>query len=136
MENSTYEEYEKECERIRASNATLLDGFEAHLKKKGLKSDTIKSHLDNVDFYINNYLLYSEPKSAEEGALEIDDFLGDWFIRKATWSSGAHVKANIASFKKFYTFLLGQKLVDAKDLAEMKEMIKEEQKDWIKMADR
>ena len=68
---------------------------------------------------------------AKDGALEIGGFLGDWFIRKAAWSSQAHIKANAASIKKIYTFLLEKGEIDKTELAELKVIIKENMPDWL-----
>lgn len=50
---SSYEDYEKECNKIRHVNEELLDLFEEELIASGLSQKTIRSHLSNVDFYIN-----------------------------------------------------------------------------------
>lgn len=55
-----------------------------------------------MDFYINEYLLYEEPLSFDEGIYRIDDFLGWFFIRKCMWSTPASIKSTAASIKKFY----------------------------------
>ncbi len=128
-----YKKWEAEKERIEKENNLLLEEFESWLTKAGLGKKTIKSHSENVDFYINDYLLYTDQLvEAKDGALDIGGFLGDWFIRKAAWSSKAHIKSNAASFKKFYTFLLERGLIDKAELEEMKAMIKEEMPDWLK----
>ena len=62
---------------------------------------------------------------AEKGALEIGSFLGDYFIRKTSWASKYTVQENIASFKKFYTFLNENKKVSDDELQEMKQLIKD-----------
>ena len=54
-----YEKYEADCEKIRKHNDNLLDDFEGWLKDSGLKDNTIRKHTGNVDFYINDFLLYS-----------------------------------------------------------------------------
>lgn len=75
-----YEEYEEKCKKIREENGRLLECFEESLQN--LKSQTIKKHLGNVDFYINEYLLYEDALSFEEGVWKIDDFLGYFFVKK------------------------------------------------------
>ena len=39
------------------------------------------------DFYINDFLLRTDAYSMEHGVSMIDDFLGDFFIRKCMWST-------------------------------------------------
>ena len=67
MEEIEYdlEEYEKQYEKIRKDNEELLAVFREDLSN--LKPTTIRRHLSNVDFYINEYLLYEEPLSFDEG---------------------------------------------------------------------
>lgn len=85
----------------------------------------------NVDFFINDYLLYYEPISAKNGSSQVGCFLGDWFIRKAIWASVTSVRENIASFKKFYKFMFEIGEISKGDLVELEEEIKECKEDWL-----
>lgn len=99
----TYEEYEKLCKLQQAKNYEYLDIFEKDLMASGLSQKTIKKHLNNVDFYINTYLLREEPLEMAEGCSDmIDIFLGYFFIRKCMWSTPGTIKTTAASIKKFY----------------------------------
>jgi len=127
------DDYDKNCERIRAENRVLLDEFENWLRDvKGLRGEkTITTHVDNVDFYINTCLLYSHPEEAKEGVGGIGFFLGYWFIKKALWSSEESIKSNATSLKKFYTFMHERGDVKEEDLDQLKVSIKEEMPEWI-----
>ena len=131
MKDKKWEEWEKQIEKTRTNNNKLIIEFEKHLKTKSLKSDTVKKHIYNIDFYANDFLLRHEIIPVEKGILEIGYYLGDFFIRKTSWASKYTIQENIASFKKFYTFLneIGQ--VSKNELNEMKELIKEEKANWI-----
>ncbi len=85
----------------------------------------------NIDFYINEYLLYEDATEAKDGASFAGMFLGDWFIRKATWANKSSIKGYVASLKKFYTFLQEKGLIDKEDLTELKQTIKEEMPEWL-----
>ncbi len=123
---------EADCKKIRASNKKLLAEFKIWLGSTNSVEKTINNHISNIDFYINEYLLYSEdPIKAQYGISEVSMFLGDWFIRKAMWASKAHIKSNAASITKFYTFLLGKGLVTSDDLDELKLTIKAELPEWV-----
>ena len=111
-----YAQYKKDCERIRAENKELLGEFENWLQDANLSEKTIDRHIRNVDFYINEFLLYEDATAAKDGALDIGFFLGYWFIKKAMWASTASIKSNAASLKKFYTFLHQNGVVKKKDL--------------------
>ena len=71
-----YEEYEKKCNDIRQANKKLLGEFADYLQEKGLSNKTIKRHRNNIDFYINGYLLREEPQKPEDGVsgFLVDDF--------------------------------------------------------------
>jgi hypothetical protein len=126
-----YEKYEMDCKKIRKENELLLDDFGSWLLKKGLKEKIADKHVSNIDFYINDFLLYEDAIKAKDGACEIGMFLGYWFIKKAMWSSPAQIKSNAASLKKFYTFMHENGKVMKKDLDELKERIKDEMPEWI-----
>ena len=131
MNDKEYKEWEDEIEKIKKHNNNLLSDFEEWLKSKDLKPKTIRNHIDNVEFYANGFLLRYEPIPVEKGALEIGSFLGDYFIRKTSWSSKYTINENIASFKKFYTFLNEIGETSNSELTDMKELIKDEKTDWI-----
>ncbi len=126
-----YEQYEVDCEKIRKINEKLLQNFETWLKASKLKEKTISNHIENVDFYINEFLLYEDAVEAKDGASDIGMFLGYWFIKKAMWASPAHIKSNAASLKKFYTFLFENEQIDKEDLDDLKASIKEDMPEWI-----
>ena len=128
-----YAEYDKKAEAVRKKNKEYLDGFEKHLRAKGLGDRTIENHVFNVEFYINKYLLYEEIREAPTGCYFVDGFLGYWFIRKAMWSSPSSIKENIASLKKFYRYFLDIELIDSDDYDELLDTIKESQDEWLKL---
>ena len=106
-----YDNYQIACNEIRAKNNEYLDLFEEALITDGLKSSTIKRHLSNVDFYINEFLLYNEPLTMDYGTARIDSFLGEFFIRKCMWSTPGNIKSTAASIKKFYKCMMDQGIV-------------------------
>jgi site-specific recombinase XerD len=131
MMSYDFEAYEKACKKIRKSNEKLLDQFEDWLLKRGLTPKTVNRHVENVDFYINEFLLYEDATEPGEGAYSIDMFLGYWFIKKAMWASESSIKSNAASLKKFYTFMSERGLIDEETLQDLKMTIKEEMPEWI-----
>lgn len=131
-----YEKYEDDSKIIRETNKKLLGEFETWLKSAGLSENTISKHLSNIDFYINEYLLYEDGIEAKDGIQGVSMFLGYWFIKKAMWASQASIKSNAASLKKFYAFLLEKGLVEQEDLIELEETIKDEMPEWIEELNR
>jgi len=125
-----YEEYEIEAEKIREENKKLLVAFSSWLSENGLKEKTIKKHSQNIDFYINEFLLYDGYRRAIDGISSVSSFF-DWFFpKKVMWSSIAATKENVSSLKKFYKFLVEQKLLDIADYHSLLSTIKEEMSDW------
>jgi site-specific recombinase XerD len=131
MPGKEYEQYERACAKIREDNTKLMADFEQGLAKKGLGIKTIREHVQNVDFYVNTFLLYEEAIPASKGATRVSSFLGDWFIRKALWASRSSIRESAASLKKFYAFMHEQGQIDADELQELKETIKEEMPEWL-----
>ena len=125
------QKYEADCQKIRKVNHELLKDFESWLESSGLSEKTINNHISNIDFYINEYLLYEDAVEAKDGVDMVGDFLGYWFIKKALWASQSSLKSNAGSLKKFNTFLLEKGLIDKNDLRELKETIKEELSEWL-----
>lgn len=126
-----YAKYERDCQKIRQENTELLEQFAAWLRKTKLTEKTIRKHVDNVDLYINEFLLYEEALKAKDGVFQVGEFLGYWFIRKAMWASPAQIKSNAASLKKFYSFMCKQNQIKQDKLDELKNIIKEEMWEWI-----
>lgn len=101
-----YDNDQKIYSEIRAKNSEYLDLFETALKANGLKDSTIRRHLSNVGFYINEFLLCYEPLPMDCGTARIDSFLGEFFIRKCIWSTPGSIKSTAASIKKFYKCMM------------------------------
>ncbi len=127
----SFEQYEKDCKRIKKQNANILNDFEIWLTKKNLSPKTIKKHCSNVDFYINEYLLYEEAIEAADGPGNIGNYLGYWFIRKAMWASQAAIKENASSLKKFYQFMFDKKKISKESLDWLTQRIKDEMPEWL-----
>ncbi len=132
----SYEQYEQDCAEVRKDNKILLDDFSKWLAGKGLAPKTIGSHLENIYFYINEFLLYEEATDASEGVCQIDLFLGYWFIKKAMWASKNSIKSNASSIKKFYEFMLENDKIDEEEYNELKEEIKTNMQEWLDTIDR
>ncbi len=125
--------YDEEAnEKIEKKNNEYLELFENHLIRQGLNTKTIRKHLENIDFYINEFLLREEPLEMENGCGEkIDEFLGDFFIRKAMWSTPNTIKSTSASIKKFYKFMSESDVVSKDDYRNLCEIIKGNIEFWL-----
>ena len=126
-----YEEYERLCEVRREENEEYLRMFEKSLTEAGLSEKTIGKHLRNVYFYLDEYLLREEPVPMIEGCYRVGDFLGYFFIRKCMWSTPTSIKANVASFKKFYSCMRVEGKIEATDYEVLTETINAEIEFWL-----
>lgn len=128
-----YEEYEQKCLEIRKRNDMYLAEFREDLSHAGLKEKTIKRHCQNVDFYINTYLLREEPLEMICGTYsdKITDFLGYFFIRKCVWSTPSTIKSTAASFKKFYNSMLQRGRIAESNYKELTSTISDNLIEWL-----
>ena len=101
---SEYEEYERRCNLIREENQAILDAFESWMLAKGLSKATAKNHRENIDFYINEFLLYESPKHASEGVDEVGMFLAIGSSAKRCGQVKQSRKSNATSLKKILRF--------------------------------
>ena len=69
-------------EKIEKQHEELLNIFKEDLSN--LSDKTIKKHIQNVDFFINEYLLNRNNANYEEVNNEVDLFFRDFFIRKCS----------------------------------------------------
>lgn len=126
-----YEKYKAAVEAIKKKNAEHIKRYRKWLEEKKLTATTIKRHISNVEFYINEYLNYYDAQEAKAGCYCIDGYLGNFFIRKAMWSSCAQIKANGASIKKFYASMLEIGEIEEEDYRNLCDEIKEGMEEWI-----
>ncbi len=131
-----YKQYEEACERIRAKNEQLLSEFEEWLYLSRLSKKTVRKHVNNIELYINHFILYEEPLEASAGVYMVGMFLGYWFIKKTMWASKAQIKENAASLKKFYLFMYEKGEVSEESYEQMVEGIKESMPEWLATMER
>jgi site-specific recombinase XerD len=112
-------------------NRELLSQFRAYLESRNLSDRTVNKHVPNIDFFINEFLLYDDYVDPREGIESVDYFLGFWFIKKAMWASESTIKENITSLKHFYTFMHQKGEITKEELDNLKQLIKESKEDWL-----
>lgn len=134
--NYDYEKYVAECQKIRKQNKKLLNEFASWLRQQNLTKKTVKRHRENIDLFINDFLLYEDTVEAKNGVDKIGVFLGYWFIKKAMRSSEGAIKSSAASLKKFYTFMFEKQEVNKESLEDLKNIIKQEMPKWLETVNR
>ena len=114
------DEREKQLKENTKRNEDYLKMFKKSLEEKQLTTKTIRKHISNIDFYLNDYLTYyDEIIKMEDGTQHTRSFLGDWFIRKAMWASKSSIKEMASSLKKFYEYMSALGFVKISDYQEM-----------------
>ncbi len=122
----SYATYDKYCNEIRANNELMLRSFRLYLKEvQGLSQKVIDKHCSNLDFFVNQYLLYYGIETVISNIYGCQGFLGGWFGSKVIWATVSTIKSNGASIKKLYDFLNDVGVVTTDDLAEVKLVIRE-----------
>lgn len=126
-------DYQEQYDLNKERNDEFLNLFRQDLEKHGLKEKSIEGHLENVDFYINDYLPHYEVYPMEEGcSYQIMGFLGDFFIRKCCWSTPNSIKNYAKSIKKFYKCMVENEFVSKEDYKVLTSIIKDEMENWQK----
>ena len=83
----------------------LVTSFYKHLTvEKGLSEKTASGHVAEIEFFAMYLTGYGQGTLPEVTGMDIENYLGDWYIRKVASSRSDLLQIPI-SFKKFYRFL-------------------------------
>ena len=136
FDEEDYEAYERDAARYREENEGYLGEFDEWLSKSGLKESTIDRHVGNVAFYLNDFMQYYDAHPMADGVGMVGEFLGDWFIRKAMWSTPASIRQNAASLKKFYKCMCEKGHLKQSELDYLLQDIKQNLDEWCTLCTR
>jgi len=131
----SFEQVDKLIDNQRAENDILINLFKKYLNGQSLAPKTIKKHGDNIDFYINTYLLHDEIEKPEDNLNSIGMYFDYFLPRKTMFGSANDTKNQIASLKKFYKFLLELNRISKNEYNDMLEDIKESKEEWFAVYD-
>ena len=125
-------DYDQEVKAIEEYNRPILDDFEEWLTTAGLSQNTIRTHVNNIDFF-THYLVYYEPlcRLDEADAGDVQLFLLDWYPRKTAWASEAHTRSYMASFRKFFKFMVESERIDGEIETEVRTILKKEKDEFL-----
>ena len=117
---------------IEKQNNEYLEIFVDDLLEAGLKQKTVKNHLSNVGFYINDFVLYHYEKGMKESCQSsyVSDFFGYYFIRKCM-STPSTLKSTAASLKKFYKCMFEHGCLEEKEYKDFMKTVKDEMPFWV-----
>ena len=117
-------DYENQRKVICKQNSSYLHLFEADLH--GFAPRTIKHHLQNMDFFLNTYLLFDEanPLSMQDGVNAIDDFLG-YFLEEKTYFADSTKRSFVASLRKFYKSMVAHGKITSEQYEDVVESLQD-----------
>ncbi len=93
---------------------------------------TLDKQLNDLAFYFDHKIRY-EGESVFESLDEssFNEFLGDWYISHALWSTPTTTKRYITAFNKLVAMLEAVGLLSKKRMKEIKDILKENKAEWI-----
>ncbi|MEA2003901.1 MAG: site-specific integrase [archaeon] len=97
----------------------LVTSFYKYLTvEKGLSEKTASRHVDEIEFFAMYLTGYGIGTLLKVTGMNIEDYLGDWYIRKVA-SSRSDLLQIPVSFKKFYRFLHEKGHLDDEELEDI-----------------
>lgn len=130
------EELSRLIEQYHRDSDHYLKIFKQDLLESGLTDKTIRTHINNMYFYLNDYLADYAGVSMPKGPEYIDSFIRHFFIRKCMWATKTSINENCSTFKKFYKSMYQHGLVERLDYECVVEIIKENKKEWLEQLKR
>ena len=119
------EQWEKHRELLVENNEKLLKSFKEYMiAEKNLSEKTAKRHTEQLNFYLNIYLLDYEKAAPIDSGDSAGYFLGNFFVRKNLLSSQTSLKQNGSALKKLYQFLYEAGEISKNDLNDTNEFIR------------
>jgi hypothetical protein len=93
----------------------LVESFYNYLKQeKGLSEETASAHAHHIRFFALHYLIgYAEKNLLEVTDRDIDDYLGNWYIRKVWGGGKREVRPILTAFKKLLYGVFDGRIVPA-----------------------
>ena len=102
----------------------LITSFHKHLTvEKGLSEKTASRHVDAIEFFAMYLEGYGQGTLLGVTGMDIEGYLGDWYIRKVA-SSRSDLRQIPVSFKKFYRFLHERGYLEEEELEDILDAFK------------
>lgn len=116
--NDLEDDFDLRCEKEIEKNEQYLNMFKEDMLNEGLSEITIEKHINNMDDYLNGYLLHRDIITAIEGVKLSSGFFNSWYPRFLI-PTNDQTNSFIASIKKFYKLFLEKELITAKEYDEL-----------------
>lgn len=130
------DEYDGEFKVLLKENSKYLKLFYKEMLEEGLSTKVINKYASYAEFYINDYLVYYEGETMEDGLLLVDSFFSYFFINKCMFCSFTSYKEILAAVKKFYKIMLKHNLVEKENYDSFLKTIKDNQDEWYDLVAR
>ena len=124
-------DYDDRVDELEKIHDEYLKEFEQYLKKQKLSPKVIARHIDNVNFYITEYLPREMISTIYDGGDELQGFFGYFYIHKCLFASVEGMKRFFASLNKFYRFLYQKGYVTAAQCANVRDTIHTFKDEWM-----
>ncbi|MGB2842622.1 MAG: site-specific integrase [Halobacteriota archaeon] len=116
--------------RLEKETEKLIELFNNYLTiEKRLSEETASEHAERISFFALHYLIgYEEKNLLEVTGYDIEDYLGNWYIRKVLNSGNSDVRPALIAFKKFFKFLHEKGKIDKEQLEDILSACEDPQK--------
>ena len=116
---------EDSYEDIMEENNKYLEEFRKFLEKRNYRENTIEEHINRVEYYINDYLMWGIPKHMQEGcSFDVVNFIEGRVNEKVIPASVHNIGFFLASIRLFYECMCDKKLISKEQLKEFNNDIK------------
>ncbi len=122
--------YETQFELMEKNNQKYFDLFEKQMRKEGLSEKTIKRHLINSKFYVNDFINHYEVYDMKKGCYELDTYFGPYYKNLRPDFTPYTLNENIASIKKFYKTMHKYNFISDDDYKELIDTIRMCKDEW------
>jgi hypothetical protein len=126
------DDFEKKLDAEKERNKVYLNEFEKSLRDDGMAEKTIRRHMKNAEFFIDEYLCFYESRHMEEGCEEMTSYFGSFYIYKYPSTPGT-IKTAAASLKKFYRAMFTNGHVSKEAYENLASDIKYDMDEWMEL---
>ncbi|MFO8018537.1 MAG: hypothetical protein R6U96_07870 [Promethearchaeia archaeon] len=104
---------------------TILKEYKEYLEEKGHREEYINDHIGFFKFFRDAYLSpYNGQHLSDLNDITIQDFLGDWAIRKIGDFGKGDIQPMLRKFKKFSSFLYHSEIISRDQYDSLKQTYK------------
>ena len=126
--------FKRDVKRIKKENLEMFQEFAGYLVNHDFEGDLIKSHVANMDVYLNQFLVYFDPGDATEvqdGLTLVDEFFEEWLPEQndEITTTTADFLESIGLFYKWLSEETG--VIDESDFEEFVEFINYRKDSWL-----